>query len=133
MASEYAIDLANWAVASGLGDKSVDVGMSPQPATAGARLVQFWMKGLSTLLVAYIYSYFWTAVTIAYFLLRHAEDATPFSHAYWPEPSNDGPALSGIAAAERREQSLAAKSPAETTPADAPSQSDDEPSGSQSP
>jgi hypothetical protein len=115
LASEYAVDLASWAVAGGMGDEKVDAGMSPLPGTVAAHLVQFWMRGLGTLLVAYTYSYFWTAATIAYFLLRHAEDATPFNHAYWPEPVPDGPALSGIAAAERREQTLAAESAGSAT------------------
>jgi hypothetical protein len=61
------------------------------------------------------------AVTIAYFLLRHAEDATPFKKVYWPaaEPAREGPALSGMAAAEYRERQAGANETA-TPPASGP-------------
>jgi len=78
----------------------------PQEASVGGQLRAMWTKGFLALSTVFVYSYFWVAVTIAYFLIRHAEDATPFKKVYWPasDPAVDGPALSGIAAAEYRER-----------------------------
>jgi hypothetical protein len=79
-----------------------------------------WTDGFAGLLEAFVISFFWCGATIAYFLLRHAEDATPFNRVYWPAPTappSEGPPLSGIAAAERREEQLAP--PSDSPPTEA--------------
>jgi hypothetical protein len=113
----FAHDLASHATSGGLGEIQnqllwdVVPGRSPldnKPVqvTVGGQLRAMWSKGFLALSTVFVYSYFWVAVTIAYFLLRHAEDATPFKKVYWPggEPVREGPALSGVAAAEYRER-----------------------------
>ena len=112
----FAHDLAWQANAGGMGeienryfwDQVPDVRQSGEPAevTLGGRLRAMWAKGFLALSTVFVYSYFWVTVTIAYVLLRHAEDATPFKKVYWPaaEPIREGPALSGMAATEYRER-----------------------------
>jgi hypothetical protein len=112
----FANDLASQATAGGMGgisnvllwDALPDVPMKGQESelTLGGQLRAMWVKGFRALPTVFVYSYFWVAVTIAYFLLRHAEDATPFKKVYWPaaETVREGPALSGMAAAEYRER-----------------------------
>ncbi|MBX3442938.1 MAG: hypothetical protein KF774_11070 [Planctomyces sp.] len=88
----------------------------PGPAMAFAG---FWRQIVAVLLLGYVHSFFWTMSTIAYFVLRHAEDATPFEQMYVPSEASGrtaGPVLSGMAAAERREQAAGSPSPAETSP-----------------
>jgi hypothetical protein len=112
----FAHDLAWQATAGGMGEvqnallwdtssQAAHAGQDAQP-TVGGQLRAMWAKGFLALSTVFVYSYFWVAVTIAYFLLRHAEDATPFKKVYWPaaEPAREGPALSGMAAAEYRER-----------------------------
>ncbi len=92
----------------------------PPTASIGGKLRAMWAKGFMTLSTVFVYSYFWVAMTIAYFLLRHAEDATPFRKVYWNQPdesSPTAPALSGMAAAEFRERQL---QPAPAPPAAEP-------------
>jgi hypothetical protein len=112
----FAHELAWQATAGGLGEISNRLFWDSVPevpprgftaeVTAGGQLRAMWTKGFLALSTVFVYSYFWVAVTIAYFLLRHAEDATPFKKVYWPaaEPVREGPALSGVAAAEYRER-----------------------------
>lgn len=133
-AVDFAIHLTNWAAAGGVGEgrlrdffgSATRIGGSGlagfafeqrSPDGAAARMAGLWTDGFAGLLQAFVVSFFWCGATIAYFLLRHAEDATPFNRVYWPAPAappSDGPPLSGIASAERREQQLA-------PPAEAPS------------
>lgn len=73
-------------------------------------ITEFWI-GLGSLVPgAFGFSFFWSSVTLAYFLLRRREDGTPFEVI---DLSDDGPGngaslpLVGIPAAERREAQLA--------------------------
>lgn len=52
------------------------------PETLGADLARGWMCGLATLVVAFVYSYFWTITTIIYFVLRRSVDANDFDEVY---------------------------------------------------
>jgi hypothetical protein len=133
VAAEFAIHLANWSVAGGLGEGglldafgsatrmvrgafgSFEFGPG-QSDGAASRMAAFWTQGFLALLQAFTVSFFWTGATIAYFLLRHAEDATPFNRVYWRTPApSEGPPLSGIAAAERREERLGKSTDGEAT------------------
>ena len=70
-------------------------------ATAAAH---FWQKVVSLGLVGFVVSYFWTATTIIYFLLRKSVDAMPLETVS-ERVSNTVDVLPvvGVAAAEQRE------------------------------
>lgn len=70
----------------------------------GGAAANFWMRILAWLIDGFVVSYFWTAVTIMYFLLRLSLDAKPLDHVYVPSPAPTGALpLVGIPAAEARE------------------------------
>jgi len=75
------------------------------PGEPGATLRLFWTRILQSVPAAFVFSFFWTMVTIIYFLLRKREDATPLNEVWMPA-SGTGPVLPlvGIPAAELREQ-----------------------------
>ena len=112
------VRLANWGVASGSGDVSAftllpentpalasTLSPDPVPDTLGGAAAMFWLNVFAWLLRGFTVSYFWTAVTIIYFLLRLSLDAKPLSDVYMPAAAGPGETLPlvGIAAAERRE------------------------------
>ena len=85
--------LADWAVASGMGLDKVSIlhgttsasGIVPtidSDTTVGAQFVGFWLYGVQLLVAGFVYSYFWTAVTIMYFLLRKLDDGTELDQVY---------------------------------------------------
>jgi hypothetical protein len=47
--------------------------------------VQFWNGAIVTLALAFAFSYFWTASTIIYFLLRQQVDNTEMDAVHMPE------------------------------------------------
>ncbi len=67
------------------------------------RSVSFWLHVLALLVAGYAVSYFWTASTIIYFLLRQSEDANHLSEVYRPkmESSDELLQLAGVAASEQ--------------------------------
>jgi len=83
--------------------------------SVAAAIGQFWSRGLASVLHAFIYSFFWTAVTISYFLLRKSVDAYPLNRVHRPSPATEAnqepldpntapPPLVGIPESERREE-----------------------------
>jgi hypothetical protein len=48
----------------------------------GAMIIHFWAGFVKLVAVGFIYSYFWTAVTAIYYLLRHDVDATEMDEVY---------------------------------------------------
>ncbi len=97
--------LSGWGVAAGLGLSRVKFlfGEAPQlfggpdllpgeaaaaggMGYAGITLVGVWLRGLSLLTVGFVYSFFWVAVTITYFLLRKSDDDTEFDEVFMPQP-----------------------------------------------
>lgn len=140
--TNYAVQLAGWSISSGMGDRVHELSAlrAPQPgdptqvgsaaahgypATAAA----FWIRGLSWLLQGLEISFFWTAATISYFLLRLSLDAKPLHDVYVPstEPEQKLP-LVGIAASERREHDrgdAAAETSASDSEGGSPEQTDD--------
>ncbi len=68
--------------------------------------VQFWQNAWNLLLNGFLVSYFWTAMTIVYLLLRKSVDATPLDqfvvNAYRSKDDDSLP-LVGLAAASQRE------------------------------
>ena len=120
----FAMHLANHATRVGMGEENYEklwdrpqvmatengeVAPKLETPPLGGKLRAAWAKGFMTLSTVFVYSYFWVAMTIAYFLLRHSEDATPFKKVFWapPAPPTNEPALSGVAAAEYRERQAA--------------------------
>lgn len=88
--------------------------MRESSSTSSTPLGAFWYGGLASLLTAFVYSFFWTAATIIYFLLRRSVDACGLDHVYLPPPPRPaGPPLVGVPSAERRE---AEATKAETQP-----------------
>jgi len=52
---------------------------------AGAALIRFWIGCVKLLAVAYLFSYFWTAATAIYLLLRRNVDATEMDEVFLDE------------------------------------------------
>ena len=48
----------------------------------GAGMIRFWAGCVKLLAVGYVFSYFWTASTAVYFLLRHNVDATEMDEVF---------------------------------------------------
>jgi len=101
--------LQEWTNSSGDPYQSVSEG------SATRTLQLFWMRLLASVPAAFVFSYFWTMVTIIYFLLRKREDATPLNEVWVPETTTrTGMPLVGIPAAELREKNL--QSPVQSEP-----------------
>ncbi|WP_437187258.1 hypothetical protein SH668x_000647 [Planctomicrobium sp. SH668] len=78
----------------------------------------FWSQVFHKIPAAFVFSYFWTMVTISYFLLRKREDGTPMDEVWMPKPA--GPRtlpVVGIPAAELREKNEAENSKSVQNPA----------------
>lgn len=86
-------------------------GSGQDPTAASIRLI--WDRLLFSVPAAFVFSYFWTSVTLIYFLLRKREDATPLNDVWLPEGTEEPSApLVGIPAAQRRELRLRPEPPA---------------------
>jgi hypothetical protein len=64
--------------------------------TIGAGVVTFWLGILFLLILGFGYSYFWTASTIIYLLLRHSVDAHEMDEVYLEEEDHEGPLGLGL-------------------------------------
>jgi hypothetical protein len=68
-------------------------------------ILEFWQHLLGWTIVAFEVSFFWTATTVVYFLMRKADDGVALDEIYFPPTqSEDAEALplSGIAASEHK-------------------------------
>jgi hypothetical protein len=114
------VRLASWAVASGMGEDNLRqqlIVRSPAmltdpaaidgstPDTIAGSEISFWLHVLTWLLKGFTVSFFWTAATIIYFLLRLSLDAKPLDHVFVPAVQASGQTLPlvGIPAAEKRQ------------------------------
>jgi hypothetical protein len=83
------LQLSTWGISWGSGAGRLDAVINePQfggLGNAGVTLIAFWSKCLTTLALAFVFSYFWTASTIIYFLLRRLVDATELDEVYLAE------------------------------------------------
>ena len=80
--SRAVVALAGWGVALGAPD--------PLPSTPLADSVQLlWLKLVGLLVHGWVYSYFWSAVSIIYLILRRDVDGTDWHDVYLPEHSSD--------------------------------------------
>jgi len=91
------------------------------PDSFGGAAATFWLKVLSWFVRGFVISYFWTAVTIIYFLLRLSLDAKPLDQVYLPVMEAADPLpLVGIPAAERRAAERTEPTSTEPKPPDSP-------------
>ncbi len=80
------VHLAYWSASWGAGNAAVQETMS---ASGGASVVRFWTGCVKILAVGYLYSYFWTAATTIYFVLRGDVDATEMDEVFLDEAAAD--------------------------------------------
>ncbi|MEA1950418.1 MAG: hypothetical protein U9N87_03480 [Planctomycetota bacterium] len=73
------VHLTYWSASWGAGNEAVQTTMS---AGGGATVVRFWTGCVKILAVGYLYSYFWTAATAIYFVLRRDVDATEMDEVF---------------------------------------------------
>jgi hypothetical protein len=108
------LSVSSWPVANGLGDESLTAlpavapgvfsGSSPVVDSVGAACVSAWWHGLALLTVGFVPSFFWTAATVVYFLLRQSTDANKLDEVWMPaEDETDAELvrLAGVAASEQ--------------------------------
>ncbi|MEX2559967.1 MAG: hypothetical protein WD403_08630 [Pirellulales bacterium] len=81
--AEAVIYLPQWAASWGSGNEriaGVRAGVGPSAPEGvgewGARLIEFWAGCVRVVALGFAYSYFWTASTAMYFLLRRDDDGT---------------------------------------------------------
>jgi hypothetical protein len=79
------------------------MGTAPAETTFASQCVSVWLNVLALLVAGYAASYFWTASTIMYFLLRQSEDANHLSEVYRPkvEAHDELLQLAGVAASDQ--------------------------------
>ena len=91
--------LAVWGVSWGMGYQAVvgllggtlEVAATDDPAaemavvSRGAEIVRGWMYALDVVVVGFVYTFFWSSATIAYFVLRHSVDANDFDEVFVEE------------------------------------------------
>jgi hypothetical protein len=80
------VHLAYWSASFGAGSEPVIAIVDGDPsAGAGASVLRFWTGCVKILAVGYLYSYFWTAATAIYFVLRRDVDATEMDEVFLDE------------------------------------------------
>jgi hypothetical protein len=95
--------LAFWSVSAGGGFKEI-VNYPKYGFNSVCELLSLlWMQFWAILVHGFVYSYFWTSVTIMYFLLRQSEDAVELDVVSLPEDSQSQSELPlvGVAASDQ--------------------------------
>jgi hypothetical protein len=69
----------------------------------GLQIAGLWLHFLALLIVGFVYSYFWSAATIVYFLLRRVDDATALDEVYLDASDEEDEMLPlvGVAASDQ--------------------------------
>lgn len=83
-----------------MGDGGAFLGLTRWTESLGSVLIQLWVLLLVLLLCAYLVSFFFSAFTIIYLLLRHRVDATDFEDVYVDEEEQTEVAVSTPTATE---------------------------------
>ncbi len=119
------VHLTYWSASWGAGNAAVDTTMS---AGGGASIMHFWTGCIKILAVGYLYSYFWTASTAIYFVLRRDVDATEMDEVFLEEDAAEssfglpsiGTDEQGAPVVEETavEETAVEETPAEETPAE---------------
>lgn len=116
-AANLAVFLAARAVASGMGTDSVQTLISANPSLLGGNSILgtntnvdpsfwgatpagFWLEVTALLVTGFVTSYFWSAATIIYFLLRSSDDATSLKEVYLPEEEDEDDLLPLVGVAD---------------------------------
>ncbi len=102
--------LTTWGVSAGLGEAAASTLPRSLFATADTDASQIlpvfvrgWRHALESLVVGFVYSYFWTVTTVIYFLLRKSDDATELDEVFVleSEQEDDLLPLVGVAASQQ--------------------------------
>jgi hypothetical protein len=64
---------------------------------AGAAMVSFWVTLVFLMVIGFSYSYFWTAATQIYLLMRKRVDETELDEVYLEEEAPEAPAINASA------------------------------------
>ncbi|MBI3864023.1 MAG: hypothetical protein HY290_19230 [Planctomycetia bacterium] len=134
--SQLLTQLAVWGVSWGLGHPATaglitgspelvfQGGAAPglQSGSTGSVIAIVWMNALALLVVGFVYTFFWSSATIAYFILRHSVDANDFDEVYIEdaEEKDELLPLVGTAAMGEAGNPPAPAAPPETAAADKP-------------
>ncbi len=80
------VRLATWSMALGGPDQLLVqlYQIPPSSASENAPVIVFWLRGISLVIEAWLFSFFWTAVARIYLLLRLEVDGTPWHYCYQP-------------------------------------------------
>ncbi|AMV16303.1 hypothetical protein VT03_00335 [Planctomyces sp. SH-PL14] len=110
---DLGVRCAFWSVQSGMGEDRLralvpsEFAGAPTDfvgATGPERVTEVWMNAVRMAEPAFLFSYFWTAAAIVYFLLRRSVDATPLDAVDEDFPLSTEPfPLVGMPAVEKRE------------------------------
>lgn len=92
--------LAYWGVSWGMGSAQAGTLFQPDQPSLATTISIGWGSILNLLFSGFVISFFWSASTVIYFLLRKCDDGTPLDHVYVAEEeqeeSNELP-LAGVA------------------------------------
>jgi len=90
---EWGANLGRWSIGAAAADvpaaNTIDLllqkgSQAGALASLGAQLIYFWRACVKLLAVSFLYSYFWTAMTAVYLLLRRDVDATELDEVFLP-------------------------------------------------
>jgi len=138
LTSQILVELAVWGVSWGLGYNATAQLIAGSPgleapsadasaagATAwGAQFARGWMCALAAIVVGFVHTFFWSAATIAYFLLRHSVDANDFHEVYVEEAEEKDellPLVGTAAMGEMRENAALGTNAGSAAPSTPPS------------
>jgi hypothetical protein len=85
----WILALSAWGISWGSGLARLQAIQGPdsmgRTVDTGAAFIAFWTNCLRGLAYGFVFSYFWSATTAIYFLLRRQVDATELDEVYMPE------------------------------------------------
>ncbi len=93
-AVDWGADTSRWVSGAEAGSRQIRAVLDPEADISGigwlgAKLILFWFGCIKLLAVGYLYSYFWTASTAIYFLLRRDADATEMDEVFVEEDEEE--------------------------------------------
>jgi len=93
-AADWGADTSRWLAVAGTGGRRLELLLSENAEIGsvgrfGAGLILFWCGCVKMLAVGFLYSYFWTASTCIYFLLRRDADATELDEVFLDEEEDE--------------------------------------------
>ncbi|WP_417389184.1 hypothetical protein [Gimesia sp.] len=94
--------LAFWGVSWGMGSEQAFQLFNQEEMTLATTISLGWGSILNITFSGFVISFFWSANTVIYFLLRKCDDGTPLDHVYYMEEETDSAnelPLAGVAKA----------------------------------